>query len=146
MFLEGDQRLRELELELKQQSSRLNKIETGLIMLVIVLGGITALMFTRQLTAALQETRRARDDAESQREQNSTILDTLSDGVYATDLNGVITYVNAAAERILGWVAADLVGRHAPFCASEQPVCARCVPLQASFAGRPGGRLVAVVS
>jgi PAS domain-containing protein len=94
LFLEGDQRLRALEAELKQQSDRLKKIETGLILMVVVLGGITALMFMRQLTAALRETRRARDDAESQREQNSTILDTLSDGVYATDLKGFITYVN----------------------------------------------------
>ncbi|MBP9906543.1 MAG: PAS domain S-box protein, partial [Rhodoferax sp.] len=112
LFLEGDQRLRALETELKQQTSRLKRVETGLILLVVVLGGITALMFMRQLTAALRETRRARDDAESQREQNSTILDTLSDGVYATDLKGVISYVNAAAERILGWPAAELVGRH----------------------------------
>ncbi|MBP9149586.1 MAG: PAS domain S-box protein [Rhodoferax sp.] len=111
LFLEGDQRLRALEAELKQQSDRLKKIETGLILMVVVLGGITALMFMRQLTAALRETRRARDDAESQREQNSTILDTLSDGVYATDLKGFITYVNAAAERILGWSATELVGR-----------------------------------
>jgi two-component system sensor histidine kinase/response regulator len=112
LFLEGDQRLRALEVELKEQTSRLKRLETGLILLVVVLGGITALMFMRQLTAALRETRRARDDAESQREQNSTILDTLSDGVYATDLKGVITYVNAAAERILGWSAVELVGRH----------------------------------
>jgi len=112
LFLEGDQRLRALEAELQAQSSQLKRIETGLISLVVVLGGILAVLFMRRLTAALHETRRARDATESQREQNATILDTLSDGVYATDLQGVVTFINAAGERILGWAAAELIGRH----------------------------------
>jgi len=112
LFVEGDQRLRLLEAELSSQSQRLQSIETGLISLVVLLGAALAVVFMRRLTAALQDTRRARDETESQREQNATILDTLSDGVYATDLDGTITYVNAAAERITGLHAADLVGRH----------------------------------
>jgi len=32
--------------------------------------------------------------------------------VVATDLDGTITYWNAAAERLLGWTADDLLGRH----------------------------------
>jgi len=110
LFLEGDQRLRAVEAELAAQTTQLKQIETGLIALVVVLGGALALLFMRRLTDALQETRRARDETESQREQNATILDTLGDGVYTTDLQGIITYVNAAAERILGWQAADLTG------------------------------------
>jgi len=111
LFLEGDIRLRALEAELATQTKNLKNIETGLISLVVVLGAILAVLFMRRLTDALHETRRARDATESQREQNATILDTLSDGVYATDLNGVITFVNAAGERILGWSTADLVGQ-----------------------------------
>jgi PAS domain S-box-containing protein len=112
LFLEGDQRLRALEVELSGQTSQLKKMETGLISLVVVLGGILAVLFMRRLTAALHETRRARDATESQREQNAAILDTLSDGVYTTNLEGIVTFVNAAGERILGWDAADLIGRN----------------------------------
>jgi len=113
LFLEGDQRLRALEAELSLQTDRLRTIETGLISLVVILGAILAVLFMRRLTAALRDTRRARDDTESQREQNATILDTLGDGVYATDLKGVITFINAAGERILGWAGAELVGQQA---------------------------------
>ncbi len=113
LFLEGDQRLRDLETNLAAQSARLRQVETLLISLVVVLGGTLVLLFMRRLASALEETRRARDDTESQRQQNATILDTLADGVYTTDLDGIITYVNAAAERILGWRAADLVGTNA---------------------------------
>ena len=111
LFIEGDQRLRALESELRSRTERLKQVETWLISLVVVLGGIMAFVFMRRLTAALHETRRARDDAEIQRKQNATILDTLSDGVYATDMQGVITFINAAGERILGWSVAELVGQ-----------------------------------
>ncbi len=40
------------------------------------------------------------------------ILDSLGDGVYVTDLERKIIYWNRAAERITGWVGADIVGRH----------------------------------
>src|SRR5690606_41706659 len=32
--------------------------------------------------------------------------------VVATDLDGTITYWSAAAERLFGWPASDLIGRH----------------------------------
>jgi PAS domain S-box-containing protein len=41
----------------------------------------------------------------------TVILDSLGDGVYVTDLERKITYWNKAAERITGWVRADIVGR-----------------------------------
>ena len=41
----------------------------------------------------------------------SLILDSLGDGVYVTDVNRKITYWNKAAERITGWMRADIVGR-----------------------------------
>ena len=111
LFLEGDQRLRALEQELDDQASRLKKVETALILLVVVFGGISGFLFMRRLTGALGEARLATHDAESQREHNETILDTLGDGVYATDLAGNITFLNAAGERILGWSASELVGQ-----------------------------------
>lgn len=42
-----------------------------------------------------------------------TLLNTLSDGVYATDLQGNLTFMNAAAELVLGWNEQELIGRPA---------------------------------
>ncbi len=43
-------------------------------------------------------------------EMTRTLLNTLSDGVYATDLQGRLTFMNAAAEKMLGWQESDLIG------------------------------------
>ncbi|MCE9549976.1 MAG: PAS domain S-box protein [Betaproteobacteria bacterium] len=40
-----------------------------------------------------------------------TLLNTLSDGVYATDMQGQLTFMNAAAEKILGRSEQELIGR-----------------------------------
>ena len=51
---------------------------------------------------------------ESLRVQNAemtrTLLNTLSDGVYATDLDGRVTFMNAEAEKILGWREQEVIG------------------------------------
>ena len=44
-------------------------------------------------------------------EMTRTLLNTLSDGVYATDLQGKLTFMNAAAEQMLGWQEQELMGR-----------------------------------
>ena len=44
-------------------------------------------------------------------EMTRTLLNTLSDGVYATDLQGHLTFMNAAAEKMLGWQESELIGR-----------------------------------
>ncbi len=44
-------------------------------------------------------------------EMTRTMLNTLSDGVYATDLKGNLTFMNAAAEETLGWSEQELIGR-----------------------------------
>jgi len=44
-------------------------------------------------------------------EMTRTLLNTLSDGVYATDLQGQLTFMNAAAENMLGWQEGELIGR-----------------------------------
>ena len=40
-----------------------------------------------------------------------TILDNLGDGVYTLDKNGLLTYFNAEAERILGWKLDEVKGK-----------------------------------
>ena len=44
-------------------------------------------------------------------EMTRTLLNTLSDGVYATDLEGRLTFMNAAAEKKLGWSEQALIGK-----------------------------------
>ncbi|MDD2685454.1 MAG: response regulator [Gallionella sp.] len=43
-------------------------------------------------------------------ELTRTMLNTLSDGLYATDNNGLLTFLNPAAEEILGWRKHEIVG------------------------------------
>ena len=43
-------------------------------------------------------------------ELTRTMLNTLSDGVYATDLQGKMTFMNSAAEAILGYAEQQLIG------------------------------------
>jgi PAS domain S-box-containing protein len=47
----------------------------------------------------------------------SAITDNMAEGMIATDSDGTVTFVNSAAERLLGWNAGDLIGRpgHATF-------------------------------
>ncbi len=44
--------------------------------------------------------------------QNQLILNAAGEGIYGVDTEGNTTFVNAAAERMLGWKADDLIGRH----------------------------------
>jgi PAS domain S-box-containing protein len=46
-------------------------------------------------------------------EQTRILLNTLSDGVFATDEHGRLTFMNAAAEKMLGWKESEL--REQPF-------------------------------
>jgi len=113
LFLEGDQRLRALEAELQTQRSRLKQIETAMLALVLAISGAAGILFLRRLSTALGEARNAKEEVERQREQSETILGTLSDGVYATNMEGEITFVNTAAQQILGWKSHELVGQQA---------------------------------
>jgi PAS domain S-box-containing protein len=45
--------------------------------------------------------------------QNRLILGAVGDGIYGLDATGQTTFINPAAERILGWSAADMVGHDA---------------------------------
>jgi diguanylate cyclase (GGDEF)-like protein/PAS domain S-box-containing protein len=40
------------------------------------------------------------------------ILDAAADGIFGLDVDGDATFVNPAAERMLGWDTVDLIGRH----------------------------------
>jgi PAS domain S-box-containing protein len=40
-----------------------------------------------------------------------TVMDHMGEGLYTVDAEGLTTYVNPAAERLLGWTSAELLGR-----------------------------------
>ncbi|MCB1966526.1 MAG: PAS domain S-box protein, partial [Candidatus Accumulibacter sp.] len=50
--------------------------------------------------------------AEILRQRQSSILESMAEGLYATDDTGRISYANAAAEQILGWSIDELLGRN----------------------------------
>jgi PAS domain S-box-containing protein len=41
----------------------------------------------------------------------TAVTDSVDEGVYTVDVEGRLVYINAAAERLLGWTPADLAGR-----------------------------------
>lgn len=45
------------------------------------------------------------------RDQQKLILDTAEEGIYGLDLQGLTTFVNPAASRMLGWQAEELIGQ-----------------------------------
>ena len=55
----------------------------------------------------------AEQEMEHSRHFLSAITDNMAEGMIATDNEGKVTFVNAAAERLLGWKAADLLGKSA---------------------------------
>ncbi len=50
-------------------------------------------------------------------QRQASILESMVEGLYGTDAEGRINYVNSAAERLLGWTAAEMLGQrpHAMF-------------------------------
>lgn len=69
---------------------------------------------------------------------NRLILDAAGEGIYGVDKDGKTTFVNPAAERMLGWSAEELVGRvmHAVVHHSHEdgtPYSLRCCPIYEAF-------------
>jgi PAS domain S-box-containing protein len=58
------------------------------------------------------EKRRAEDAMAEQHEWLQTTLESIGDGVLATDRHGVVVFLNAVAERLIGRRAGEVRGRH----------------------------------
>jgi PAS domain S-box-containing protein len=54
----------------------------------------------------------ARSQIEAKTHLQAALLDSVRDAVAASTLDGRIVYINAAAERLLGWRAAEAIGRY----------------------------------
>lgn len=71
-------------------------------------------------------------------QQNRLILGAVGEGIYGLDTRGQTTFINPAAERILGWSAADMIGQdahllfHHSHCDGSAFSVHQC-PIHASF-------------
>lgn len=71
----------------------------------------TRIRESRDLHAkGLMEWNRARDFFQEMERENRLILDAAGEGIYGIDLEGKTTFVNNAAQAMLGWTAQDLLG------------------------------------
>ena len=92
----------------------LGVIGSGLFWLVIALSGMTAWMLIgnwRHMRRRLQAQQALVSETNFRRAMENSMLT----GMRAMDLQGRITYVNAAFCQMTGWSEAELVGRTAPF-------------------------------
>ncbi|GAB7046599.1 two-component system sensor histidine kinase NtrB [Catenuloplanes indicus] len=72
-------------------------------------------------------------------EFRSVVMDNMADGLYATDEQGRLTFVNRAAARMLGWAEQELLGRDVHetvhSCASVSP--SACPLMRVGSTGEP---------
>ncbi len=78
-----------------------------------VLSGLLLLLFMGGMTTWVWRLNRALDEAKQQLErQHALILDSVADGIYGVDTQGNATFVNQAMETLVGWSAAELIGKN----------------------------------
>jgi len=63
--------------------------------------------------AELEHEAAQRQRAEAQQQFQSQLLEAVGEAVIATDVKGIVRYLNPAAERLYGWTAEDALGRPA---------------------------------
>lgn len=66
----------------------------------------------RYLRKGLSEWRRVERLFSEIEAENQLILQAAGDGIYGVNADGITTFVNPAATRLLGWTAAELVGKN----------------------------------
>ncbi|TGD99284.1 sigma 54-interacting transcriptional regulator [Methylobacterium nonmethylotrophicum] len=65
----------------------------------------------RHMRAGIPEWQRMERIFRDIERENQLILRAAGEGIYGVNADGITTFINPAAERMLGWSAADLVGR-----------------------------------
>ena len=80
---------------------------------LLLLLGLSVLLFMGLMTVWVMRLNRELDQAKRKLEQrHELILASVADGICGVDLAGNTTFVNRAMENILGWSAAELIGRN----------------------------------
>ncbi|HYC66325.1 MAG TPA: PAS domain-containing protein, partial [Reyranellaceae bacterium] len=79
----------------------------------VMIGAFSALVLwvARTLDRIAAQRAQAEEQADEQREWLQVTLASIGDGVIATDTSGRVRFLNAAAQRLTGWRAAEAAGR-----------------------------------
>ncbi len=89
-------------------------------------GGKSIVVISRDITGRIkaeEELKNYRDrleemvtertkEVENARRRNDLILNSIGEGIYGIDSNGIITFINPAGIRMLGWEGFELTGKH----------------------------------
>lgn len=94
-------------------------------LLVVTVGTYIYQLSREQLTS---QTIQSRTELETEKMRSDVILQSLAEGIVVTDATGAITYVNQAAEKLLGWNKHELLGAN----------IAERIPAAASVATKQG--------
>ena len=112
LLVVGAERQKEIEKDLAATERNVKTLEALLVGAIILIALVAGWLATRRIALANTQLSAAFEEIARRNELNTTMLDTLSDSVYATDVNGCLIFMNSAAETTLGWKSADLVGRN----------------------------------
>ncbi len=77
-------------------------------LLAIMLAPVIYLLVTREITALIQD----KESIKTMGQRNKLVFEALGEGVYGMDMSDNVMFVNRAAEQILGYSEADLLGKH----------------------------------
>lgn len=64
-----------------------------------------------ELEAEVSERKQAEEEVRRLSQKNELILNSAGEGIYGVDVKGIITFVNPAAAKMLGWETGELIGR-----------------------------------
>jgi PAS domain S-box-containing protein len=109
LFAERVQRekfVREMEAQLRTKSGEVR--DALLSAELIQIGGEECVLI---ITQDVTERKRAEETVRQLSLQKELILNSAGEGIYGLDLEGRVTFINPAAARMVGWTAADLLGR-----------------------------------
>jgi len=90
---------KELNVRLQERTAELTKVSE-------------ALLKEAAERARAAETLRESEARQSQTSKfNQAVMANMGEGLYTLDTRGLVTYINPAAERLIGWSSAELIGR-----------------------------------